>query len=308
MRLGALFLALLWSAGPAAAHGFVPIQPSALWQAWSFDPLVLVPLLVAHWAYGRGTVRLWARAGRWRGIGRTQVVAFLAGEAMLVVTLVSPLDQLGGTLLSAHMAQHAILIAVAPPLLLLGRPGVAFAWAFPARHRGSFFASRSWRALAGTTNALSRPIPAASLHGLALWAWHAPAAFDAALASGWLHALEHASFFGTALLFWRALGNARSARQVAPALGAAFFTLVHGGLLGALISLAPRPLYGWYGATELWGLSTLEDQQLAGLLMWVPMGGVYFATCLYMASRLIAPDERYAPTRADLSRIEQRPS
>jgi putative membrane protein len=302
VRLSALFLALLLSAGPANAHGPVPIQPAALWQAWSFDPLVLVPLLVAHWAYGRGTLRLWTRAGRWRGIGRSQVLSFLIGEAVLVLALVSPLDELGGTLMSAHMAQHGLLIGVAPPLFLLGRSGVAFAWAFPARDRRSFFVSRNWRAFARLANALSRPVPAASLHGLALWAWHAPGAFDAALASGWLHAIEHVSFFGTALLFWRALGNARSARHVAPALGAAFFTLVHSGLLGALISLAPRPLYGWYGVTELWALSALEDQQLAGLLMWVPMGGVYFATCLYLASRLFAPEERHTQAHADLPR------
>jgi putative membrane protein len=296
VRLGALFLVLLLNTGPAAAHGPVPIQPEALWHAWSSDPLVLVSLFVAHWAYGHGILRLWARAGRWRGIGRPQALAFLSGEAVLVAALISPLDELGGTLMSAHMAQHALLIGVAPPLFLLGRPGVAFAWAFPARARRRFFASRSWRTLARPVNALSRPVPAASLHGLALWGWHAPGAFDAALASGWLHAFEHASFFGTALLFWRALGNARLAWHVAPALGAAFFTLIHSGLLGALISLAPRPLYGWYGATELWGLSTIEDQQLAGLLMWVPMGGVYFATCLYLASRLVAPEEQNAQT------------
>jgi putative membrane protein len=307
VRLGALLLVLLLSAGSVDAHGPVPIQPSALWQTWSFDPIVLVPLLVAHWAYGHGTVRLWARAGRWRGIGRTQVLSFLTGEAVLVVALVSPLDELGGTLMSAHMAQHALLIAVAPPLLLFGRSGVAFAWALPACDRRSFFASRNWRTLARLANALSRPVHATSLHGLALWAWHASGAFDAALASSWLHALEHASFFGTALLFWRALGNARSARHVAAALGAAFFTLVHSGLLGALIVLSPRPLYGWYGATELWTLSALEDQQLAGLLMWVPMGGVYFATCLYLASRLFVPEERYTQAPADLSRVEQRP-
>jgi putative membrane protein len=213
VRLGALFLALLLSTGPAAAHGPVPIQPEALWHAWRFDPLVLAPLLVAHWAYGHGILRLWARAGSWRGIGQLQVLSFLVGEAVLVVALVSPLDELGGTLMSAHMAQHGLLIAVAPPLFLLGHSGVAFVWAFPARDRRSLFTSRSWRALARSVNALSRPAPAASLHGLALWAWHAPGAFDAALANGWLHALEHASFFGTALLFWRALGNARSARQ-----------------------------------------------------------------------------------------------
>ena len=131
MRIMALLIGLLTLTQPAAAHGLAPIQPATLWQAWSFDAKVLVPLLVAHWAYGRGVLRLWQRAGRWRGIGGMHVAAFLLGEIALVVALVSPVDQLGGTLLSAHMAQHGLLVAVAPPLLLLGLPGVAFAWALP---------------------------------------------------------------------------------------------------------------------------------------------------------------------------------
>jgi cytochrome c oxidase assembly factor CtaG len=103
-----------------------------------------------------------------------------------------------------------------------------------------------------------------------------------------MHTLEHASFFGTALLFWRGTIGARSARETAPALGGAFFTLLHSGMLGAVITLAPRPLYGWYGGTQLWGLTAIEDQQLAGLLMWVPMGVVYFGACLLLAGRLLA--------------------
>jgi putative membrane protein len=293
VRLAALVLVSTLAASPAAAHGPIPIQPEVLWQAWSFDPLVLVPLLLAHWAYGRGTLRLWARAGRWRGIGPLQVLLFLVGEAVLVIALVSPLDQLGGTLLSAHMAQHGLLVAVAPPLLLLGQPGVAFAWAFPVRERKGFFGSRPWRALARLANTLSAPGLAATLHGLALWVWHSPGAFDAALEREWVHALEHASFFGTALLFWRALVGARSVRNAAPGIASAFFTLVHSGLLGALITMSTRPIYGWYdGRTGLWGLGVIEDQQLAGLLMWVPMGIVYFGASLALAKQLFAPEGR----------------
>ena len=211
---------------------------------------------------------------------------------MLFVALVSPLDPLGETLLSAHMAQHALLVAVAPPLLLLGKPGIVFAWAVPALRRREFLGSTIWRSLTQLGNALSRPLPAALLHGAALWAWHAPAAFNAALASYWIHAIEHSAFFGTALLFWRAILDGRSSRRAGPALGASFATLMHGGLLGALITLAPYPLYVWYhGRTELWGLSALEDQQLAGLLMWVPMGIVYLAACMVLASRLVATEE-----------------
>lgn len=289
----------LLAVGPAAAHGPIPHGPDALWHAWSFDPLVLVPLLFSAWLYRRGLRLLWARAGRGRGVKLTHALAFGLGTAVLFIALVSPLDSLGETLLSAHMVQHALLVTAAPLLLLLGKPGVAFAWAFPAAYRKHFLASRVWRTLAAVGHALSRPLCAAVLHGLALWGWHAPGAFDAAVANYGMHALEHLSFFGTAILFWRAILDALSRRRVAAALGAAFATLMHGGLLGALITLAPYPLYAWYhDRTASWGLHALQDQQLAGLIMWVPMGIVYLGACLALAGRLIASQENRpgAPT------------
>ncbi len=214
----------------------------------------------------------------------SHVVWFALGEAALIVALVSPLDALGGTLLSAHMIQHGLLIGVAPLLLLVGRPGVAFAWALPADARKKLLGSRFWRSLASLANTLSRPLPATTLCGLALWVWHAPGAFEAALQREWLHTFEHAAFFGTGLLFWRAVWDAGSSHHVGQALGAAFLTLMQGGLLGGLITLAPVLLYGWYrDRSELWGLTPLEDQQLAGLIMWVPMSVIYFALSLVLA-------------------------
>jgi hypothetical protein len=178
--------------------------------------------------------------------------------------------------------------AAVPPLLLFGKPGVVFAWALPGNWRRNFLSSKSWRCLTGLGETLSRPSAAAVLHGLALWLWHAPAPFNAAVASYTVHALEHSAFLGTALLFWRAILDGRSSRRAGPALGASFATLIHSALLGALITMAPYPLYSWYrGGAEVWGLSALEDQQLAGLLMWVPMGIVYLAACLVLASRLV---------------------
>jgi putative membrane protein len=290
MRVAVLSLTLMVWAGPVAAHDPAPVHPNVLWQAWSFDPLVLGLLLAAVWGFGRGARRLWARAGLWRGIGRARIAAFVLGMTVLVIALVSPLDRLGGTLLSAHMAQHGLLVTAAPVLLLLGRPAVAFAWALPPGWSRGGLAAVAWRPLARAGLWLSRPFPAATLHGLALWVWHAPALFDAAVEREWLHTLEHASFFGTALLFWRAVLGARSGERIGFALAAAFATLMHGGLLGGLITMAARPLYGWYeGRTEPWGLTVLDDQHLAGLLMWVPMGLVYFGACLGLAARLVTP-------------------
>ena len=292
MRIAAAFLFWIVAVSRAIAHGPALVRPDTLWRSWSFDPLVVAPMLLALWLYGRGSRQLWSRAGYGRGVTYAQTLSFALGAAMLFGALVSPLDALGETLLSAHMAQHLLLVAVAPPLLLFGKPGIVFAWALPAKSRRYFLGSAVWRFLANIGNALSRPLPAALLHGLALWVWHAPAPFNAAVAGDGVHALEHISFFGTAMLFWRAILEARPSRRAGPALGAAFATLIHSGLLGALITMAPYSLYTWYrGRTELWGLSPLEDQQLAGLLMWVPLGIVYLAVCLVLANRLVAADD-----------------
>jgi putative membrane protein len=297
-----VFLALL--AAPVSAHGPAPVQPEALWVSWNVDPWILIPLVMALWLYGRGVIRLWGRAGRSRGVSHASALSFAAGGAALVVALVSPLDALGGTLLSAHMAQHGLLIGVAPPLLLLGRPGVAFAWALAGARTLRPLASWVWRALWGRGRVLSGPLGAAALHGLMLWLWHVPALFEAAVDHHWLHALEHACFFGSALLFWRAVLDARTGRRAGPALVAAFVTFMHSGLLGGLITMAPHPLYSVYvGRSAVWGLTALDDQQLAGLLMWVPLGLPYLAAGLFLASRLVFghPDEAAAQGTSALS-------
>lgn len=296
MRVAAAIFLCLFAISPAAAHGPALVAPDTLWRSWNFDGAIIVPLLLALSLYARGLRQLWTRSGSGRGATYGQTISFTLGAVVLFVALISPLDPLGETLLSAHMAQHALLLAVAPPLLLLGKSGMVFGWALPGQWRRDFLGSAIWRSLTTSWDVLSRPLAATLLHGLALWLWHAPAAFHAAVASHPVHALEHASFFGTGLLFWRAVLAARSSRRAGPALGASFATLIHGGLLGALITLAPYPVYAWYrGRTEIWGLSALEDQQLAGLLMWVPMGIVYLAACLVLASRLIATEEGENP-------------
>ena len=143
------------------------------------------------------------------------------------------------------MVQHVLLIAVAPPLLLLGRPDAALAFALPGPARRNV-AGSPLGALAAMLRRLARPLPAALLHGLALWVWHAPGPFQAALQSRFLHDLEHASFFVTALLFWQSvIVAARSPATRIAAMLATLATLIHSGLLGALITLdRPAPLSG----------------------------------------------------------------
>jgi len=139
---------------------------------------------------------------------------------------------------------------------------------------------------------LARPVPASLIHMATLWIWHSPTLFDAALASERLHWLEHVLFFGTALLFWRAVIKAHSGREAAAAaLIACFITLLQSGLLSALLSFAREALYH-APDTGNWGLTALEDQQLAGAIMSLPMCAIYLMAGLIMALRLLTPAGR----------------
>lgn len=288
MKRAIVIAGLALTAPPAFAHGDgLPIAPAELWHHWSFDPLVWIPLLVVHWLYGRGLLRAWKQAGISRVIQIWRAVSFFAGELVLVAALVAPLDPLGETLLSAHMAQHILLTAVAPPLLVLGMPVIAWTWALPTNWR-RVGASPLARWIAATANVLSRPMLASLIAILVMWAWHAPALFEAALVNETVHTLEHISFFAGSLLAW---GAALS--PYVPAIAAAGATLcvfMAGGMLGGVLCLAPAPLYDWYGNRALlWGMSPLEDQQLAGLLMWVAAGGIYLVAFAVLALRVADP-------------------
>ncbi len=215
-------------------------------------------------------------------------LSFAGGLAALIVALISPLDSLGGTLLSAHMAQHGLLAGVAPPLLLMGRPGVAFVWGVSPIFNLNPMTSGLWRTMTAVTHRLSSPLIATLLYGVMIWSWHAPSLFGAAVEYDWVHALQHGSFFVPALLFWRALLDAKSARRAASAMLATFVTFMHTGLLGGLITMAPKAFYpAYFGRTEVWGVTALEDQQIAGLLMWVPLGLPYLAAGLVLVSRVL---------------------
>lgn len=253
-----LLVLLAASPGIADAHSGEPIAPHDLWSAWSWDPAVLICLALSAWLYFRG-------AQARRGIQTWEVACFWAGWLALIVALVSPLHAMGEALFSAHMAQHEVLMVVAAPLLVLGRPMVPFLWNLPM----------AWRRTAGSwtkSRALNDPLSAWLLHALALWIWHAPALFQATLRSDLVHTLQHVSFLFSALLFWWTLIRGHAGKGVLYV----FTTAVHTSILGALLTFAPVVLYPAYSAsTAAWGLTPLEDQQLAGLIMWVPAGVVY---------------------------------
>jgi putative membrane protein len=254
--------------------------------SWSFEPWVLTCLLLSAALYALGVARLWRHAGRGRGVNMRQMSAFSAGWLVLVIALTSPLDQLGSELFSAHMVQHELLMIVAAPLLVLGRPLGVWAWALPFRWRravGRFLHRRGWRA---PWLLVTSPVVAWLLHALALWLWHMPALFDAALANDGVHTLQHSAFLLTALLFWWSVLGAATRSEQGIALVSIFTTMVHTGALGALLTLSKTPWYsGYFTTASIYGLNALEDQELGGLIMWVPAGLVYIICGLALASR-----------------------
>jgi putative membrane protein len=256
--------------------------------------MLVSSLTIQLGVYAAGLVRLWRTAGYGRGIRPFEAAAFGTGWLTLVIALSPPLDGWSDQWLAAHMVQHELLMIVAAPLIALGAPIVALLWAMPAgvRHR-TIEAARRTR-LTDAWTILTSPASAFLLYAIALWVWHVPVLYDYALEHESVHLVQHVCFFGTATLFWWGIAHGRHGRV---GYGAAvvylFATAVHSGLLGALLTVSPRIWYAPYVERRRAGLTPLEDQQLAGLLMWVPgslafvAGGLaLFAAWLRRSDRL----------------------
>ena len=280
-----LFLpALVLPARGALAHGDHAVR------VWTFDPVVLGLLLASAGLYGFGTLRLWRHAGRGRGVRHWQVLSYGGGWLLLAGALVSPLHWLGEHLFSAHMIEHEIVMAGAAPLLALSRPTSAFLWALPPALRRALGAAGRQPVVRRPWRWMTAPLSATLLHGAVIWLWHAPPLFEAAVRSEGLHRLQHLTFLLSALVFWWALFRRA---EFGAAVLHLFATMIHMTLLGALITFAGRVLYvRQTGFAEYWELTPLEDQQLAGLIMWVPAGTVYAAAALAFAALWIHQSSR----------------
>jgi cytochrome c oxidase assembly factor CtaG len=249
---------------------------------WTFDPWIVTPLLVSALFYAAGLIRLWSHSGFGRGLQLWQVATYGAGWLMLVLALLSPLHWVGERLFTAHMIEHEIVMAVAAPLIAISRPVGAFLWAWPKAARCAARKMVNSRAFTACWHVLTAPLNATILHGVAIWLWHAPALFDAAVTNVAIHRLQHLTFLVTALLFWWALIR-RS--NYGAAVAHLFITMLHTTVLGALMALAPRVLYAAQTANAApWGFTALQDQQLAGIIMWVPAGTVYAGAAFAFAA------------------------
>ena len=244
-----------------------------------FWTLVTTISLVAIAAlYLAGIRPLWRKSIRpW------QAIAFATGWIAAAVALLSPLDRWSDILFSAHMAQHEILMLVSAPLMVAGRPFLAAVHVFP-------FLGRAKRAC----DFLTGPVTVLILHAVVLWVWHVPALFEAALHSETVHAIQHLGFFVTAALFWWALLHGRYGR-LGYGVGVVyvFLTAMHTQILGALLTFTSRIWYPTHAArTVAAGGNAVGDQQLAGVLMWIPFGVVFLFIALALFAAWLGEAER----------------
>ena len=292
------------------AHGAIqegetttlPHNIQELARTWEFDPLVVVGLVLSAVLYGVGVKKLRSAMKVTRGIQNWEIASFVAGWLAVVIALVSPLHPWGRVLFSAHMTQHEILMLVAAPLLVLGRPLLIFLKAIPPpwpRRVAVIGNSDTWQK---PWHFLSNPFAAFVIHGLALWVWHIPSWFEATIDNDFVHALQHISFLFSALLFWWSLMQGRHrASGYGLAVLFMFITALHSGLLGALLTLTTNIWYPAYTETsQLWGITPLEDQQLGGLIMWIPAGLVYIVAGLALFAGWMRESE-FRASKAELN-------
>lgn len=244
--------------------GSAPL-PGDLLARFNFDPALMVSLLLV------GAIQLWALHRSGEPHGRRSGVFCCAGWLVASAAFISPLCALSVALFSARILQHMILVLVAAPLIAMGLPRST-----QDRH--------PWRLWV-----------AAAAFFLALWYWHMPIPYDDTFVSTPLYWIMHVTLFGSGILLWRELLN-HPPRWTGQALAAGALTFVHMGLLGAVLTLAERPLFSWHlTSTQVWGLSPLQDQQLGGSLMWVPGIAFFLWTALRSLSQLWKSLERTRP-------------
>ena len=248
-------------------------------------------LLFTALLYAYGWVRLGLRPAVWRLVGPRHAVAAGAALATLWVALCSPIDTYADTSLWIHMVQHLLIGLVAPLLWCFARPVLVFSSVLEPRQRRRVnqVATSVQRSLHVRRTAPAVGVAAMSFHIVVWWGWHLPPVFDLALRNDLVHALEHGCLFVAGLaLWWVCLGvrwNDRGGLAILYLFGAAVAT----GMVGALLTLDPTPIYATtLAGTRRWGLTRLGDQQLGGVIMWVIGGAIYLSVASVLATRWLA--------------------
>jgi putative membrane protein len=257
-------------------------------------------------AYVLGVVRLDRRAAqRSRGRRLLHAAGFGGGVLLVAAALSPPVDRLADTSVAAHMAQHLVLLVAAPPLLVWAAPLPALATALPRRLRPALGASAAM--FTSRRIRIATMVVATELHVGLMVGWHAPPLYDAAASSEAIHALEHASFLLSGLLFWSCVLRLarRGAGGCAIALGATVAASVQSAVLGILLTLSTTPWYASSGRPAF-GLTPVADQQAAGAEMWVVAGGIYVVAAGILAAGIVRSAEPRtvpAPARTEAAGV-----
>lgn len=271
-----LSFGLLLVALPALGHASLDIAS----DKWSFESAVVWPILLLVCAYISGVFHLRQQMILQRVLSRGCVISFMLGIVSLVLALMSPLDSLADSFFSAHMTQHLILMLVAPPLLILGRMEIVLLWTFPLSVRRAI--GKNWlraTSLRSIFNWLMHPVIAWLLASVTMWFWHIPGPYTWAFNNPIIHIIEHLSFFLTSIILWTLV--MQPFRRNRGGHGTALILLttfaLESSLLGALLAFSEHSYYSVHAANALRlspdflkDITQLQDQQLAGLIMWVP--------------------------------------
>ena len=257
------------------------------WTAWHAHPSIIITLLVLTGAYLLGVGPLRQRFHLAEEVSPGQVTLFLTGILLMFVALLSPLHELGDNyLFSAHMVQHLLLTLVVPPLLLLGTPG----WLV----QPLLTSSRVVRVI----RILTMPVVAFIVFNMVFAVWHVPTLYDLALRERGIHILEHLMFLLAGVILWWPVLSPTTRVPRSPYIVQMVYLFVQPtvpAILGAIITFADRVLYSWYAeAPRVWEISAHTDQQLGGVIMWVPGGMAFLITLMVVFLVWAAKEEASA--------------
>ncbi|HEX3641697.1 MAG TPA: cytochrome c oxidase assembly protein [Ktedonobacteraceae bacterium] len=261
---------------------------------WNWQPSILLGTVavIALYLYAVGPLRVKYRLGE--PVKTSQAVAFFIGVNSIFLVLFSPLDRLGDDyLFSAHMIQHLVLTIVGPPLMIVGTPG----WLIEPVLRN--------RIIFRVAKFLTYPFVAFTLYNVDFWLWHAPRLYNATLVNETLHILEHLTFIGLSLIYWWPVFSPLKQGLPRLSIGGQILYIFLGGMptvaLGAGLTFAP-PLYTPYlYAPRVWGISAAMDQQLGGLIMWVPANIAYIIVASILFIRWMqAQDAKQQAAEAEM--------
>lgn len=279
---------------------------SATLRSWEWRPEVLIPLIAAGVIYFVGWRRLRIKGRRRSNLANSwRLLAYWLGILLIALALLSPIDVMASQLFFMHMIQHLLLVMLAPPLLMLANPMPFLLWGLPSglrRRAGRFLSSLLHRQSTSRKYLRAATAPGISwmLFIIFLIGWHDPNLYEAALRSDMVHDLEHLTFFATAMLFWWHVVGAGPhihKRFSRPARVMYVIAAIPPNMLtGIAIAFAGQVIYTYYlSVPRLWGITALEDQTLAGVIMWVPGSMMYIIAVLILTARWLQGEENKPP-------------